>query len=852
MTDPARATRDQFLELYRTDLEAGGVRDLSAYQAEFPGFEAEIAAEFALLEDPGAEPDSGTPDPSPLAQTFGQYRILSELGRGGQAIVYLAEDSKLGRKVALKVLRAGVLSLGSADELHRFQREAEVSARLEHSGICSVYAAGEVDGTPYIAMRYVEGETLAQRVAFVREHGSSHSPPRASETQSGQTALRSETDRLLLLFEQCARALHFAHEQGLVHRDVKPGNIMVGEVGEPVLLDFGLARLDADGHGLTGTGALLGTPYYMAPEQVRGDARNVDRRTDVYALGVTMYEVFTLRRPHEAPSREALYRRILVEDPHPLRTFQPRLPADLQVVVGTAMAKEPIHRYQSAFDLAEDLRRIRVREPITAKPAAAWLVVWRWAQRRPAVALLLLLLTASVVTGVVLLSQQNQVLTRKVAEFTRLADLRGVSLLEQNLHDLRAYKTEHHDNLASFVAEARALLARAPLHEQTLARLADERSGDEQARAWQIEALTDLLGRLKTLREETLPLAEHFLDHVSQMDLRGEEHAARWRAAAAALKQDAGFAGFALTPQLGLVPLGPDPVSGKQEFAHAATGDVPSRGKDGRLQLSETSAMVFVLLPGGTFTMGARPPRPRHPLGQPNVDPDTSRPEFPPHKIKLAPFLIAKHEVTQSQWMRVAGTNPSRLRAGTDRRMRTQRYSFTVRHPVENVDYARAVQVLGRVGMLLPTEAQWEYAARAGTHTVWWSGNDVDSLPGNCNVADRAYQNAMDTKVPHDAFDDGEPFTAPVGATGANAFGLHEIIGNVAEWVLDEPFAYRAPPRPGDGLREDPSGKPQDKRVYRGGAWDVPATLARSARRVSGAQTLRLRSLGLRAVLHPK
>ncbi|MCC6670287.1 MAG: serine/threonine protein kinase [Planctomycetes bacterium] len=539
--DPAGEARTAFLQRYAADLERGSVQALAAYQALFPGFEREVAEEYACLEDEGAQT---APVAAPPAESgrrhLGKYLLERELGRGGQAVVYLAEDVALGRPVALKVLRAGTIEFVSPDDLRRFRREAEVSARLEHPAICSVYEAGEAEGVPYIAMRYVRGTTLAQHIAACRSSGlasrSAALPAGTPATDTTSSSRRGEFDALLRLFELCARALHFAHEHGLVHRDVKPGNVMVTEQGEPVLLDFGLARVEAEEHSLTASGVVFGTPYYMAPEQVRGEARAVDRRTDVYGLGVSLYETLTLQRPFEAPSREALYRQILLHEPRPVRAVNPRVPRDLQIVVETAMAKEPARRYQTALDLAEDLRRLRQREPIVARAAGPLLRGWRFAQRRPAVAVLLVALAASLATGAALLAASNRLLSAKVGEFTRLADLRHVGLLEQELDRLPAYLPAHEPALRRWLEDARRVHGRLPLHRLTRERLTADTGEDPVARQWQLDALAELIARLERFAGHRIALAERRLEHVRSVARRTLEDASvAWRAAIAAI-----------------------------------------------------------------------------------------------------------------------------------------------------------------------------------------------------------------------------------------------------------------------------------------------------------------------------
>jgi len=341
---------------------------------------------LASMLDGGIErEEKGSPGPVHSCDRIGPYRLIRELGRGGQGVVHLADDTRLRRRVALKV-RTRIVG-DPIDDEHpreldaRFRREAEILSRLDHPGICVVYEVGELGDSSYIAMRHVEGETLAKKIADARSAGRSAHPSALLDLPSSG---RRATDRVVELMEECARALHAAHEANIVHRDVKPSNIMVTPEGRPVLLDFGMARdFEPGASTLTVSGGLLGTPAYMSPEQLSRGGGSVDHRADVYALGVTMYECLTLVRPFDAPTREQLYRRILTEEPPSLLRFDPSIPRDVRVIVETALSKEPDRRYPTALDLAEDLRRARLREPIRARPAGFFVRCSQWVRRHP-------------------------------------------------------------------------------------------------------------------------------------------------------------------------------------------------------------------------------------------------------------------------------------------------------------------------------------------------------------------------------------------------------------------------------------------------------------------------------------
>lgn len=281
---------------------------------------------------------------------FGRYRVVRELGNGGLGFVYLAEDRRLQRRVALRLL-SQKKSLSPAQR-RRLRRAMGAASRLDHRGICNLYAAGELDRAPYFAMRYVDGETLAARLAREREEELS--------SPSGSAAFR-EWHRLtvaLAFFEKLADALHFAHERGLVHGDVKPGNIMIDERGRPVVLALGLAYAAENGDL---------TPY-LAPEQLTRGGDGVDARTDVYALAVTLYETLALRRPFEADSRESLRRQILHDTPVSLRQHGVQVPRDLEIVLAKALEKEPSQRFATAADFASELRHLRYHEHIHTRP----------------------------------------------------------------------------------------------------------------------------------------------------------------------------------------------------------------------------------------------------------------------------------------------------------------------------------------------------------------------------------------------------------------------------------------------------------------------------------------------------
>ncbi|MEM8713978.1 MAG: serine/threonine-protein kinase, partial [Planctomycetota bacterium] len=382
-----------FLQDFEDDSRAGELRSLTTYLARYPEAESEIAAEYVrrtgsqslLSEDPNDDEADEEPE------SARRYRLIRPLGQGGQGTVYLAEDKRLGREVALKQLDGRWIT---KTRRLRFQREAEIVARVEHPSIAEVLDADFESATPFLVMRYVKGFDLA-RLLRAESEGA------ASGALTLPPADPDALDSVLRYFEETARALHVAHEAGVVHRDVKPGNLMVTQDGSPCVLDFGLA-IEANGESLTREGEGLGTPEYMAPEQVSSSAGSVDRKTDVHALGLVMYESLTGRRPFEGSTVHEIHRAVLDHERPRLTGSFGRHGRDLGIVVATAMERDPTRRYASALALAEDLRRVRATEPILARPAGPWLQFRRWVQREPALSTAVFVLIASLSVGLIL------------------------------------------------------------------------------------------------------------------------------------------------------------------------------------------------------------------------------------------------------------------------------------------------------------------------------------------------------------------------------------------------------------------------------------------------------------------
>jgi len=331
------------------------------------------------------------------ALRLGGFVLVERLGRGGAGEVWKAWDLGLGRWCALKIPLA-LPEEGAA--LERFAREAVVAARLSHPNIVSIHGIAEENGRPYIVMQYVEGKTLQQE-----------RPPRRPALQ----ALRD-----------AALAVHAAHEQGVVHRDLKPANLMLDRQGRLLVLDFGLARLSESGRGISEQGMLAGTASFMSPEQALGDPRGLERTTDVYALGATLYQLTTGRPPFEGATFAETVHRVVNEDPTPPRRLDPSIPVDLETVILKAMDKDPARRYATALDLAEELGRVLSDEPIRARRAPPFYGLYRRVRRHPRTAALAAVLLG--IAAVALLAGRGIARREREASLATIRETARVSL----------------------------------------------------------------------------------------------------------------------------------------------------------------------------------------------------------------------------------------------------------------------------------------------------------------------------------------------------------------------------------------------------------------------------------------
>jgi tetratricopeptide (TPR) repeat protein/tRNA A-37 threonylcarbamoyl transferase component Bud32 len=506
-----------FRDALRGNPQARGEQPTSSFRCpalpveptnQVPGTREPIPETLPVETMPGAWGRGAEAECWPLVPGF---EILEQIGRGGMGVVYKARQISLDRLVALKMIRDGALA--GSEQRARFRLEGEVVARLQHPNIVQIFEVGDFDGHPYCALELIEGASLARALA-------------------GRPQPSREAARMLATI---ARAIHYAHQRGVVHRDLKPSNVLLTTDGRPKVTDIGVAkRLDTDA-GHTPAGAILGTPSYMAPEQAGGKGKEVGPLADVYALGAILYVILTGRPPFRAETDLDTVLHVLSEEPLAPSRLQPKVPRDLETICLKSLEKEPRKRYVSAQALAEDLERFVRHEPIQARSVRAPERVWKWARRRPAAAAVLALSLATLVGSafytysfLVWHNRNLQVeVDRALADLNHTRDLLQGSEREAHLNVVRG-------QVEQSISRARDALE----HEEwgnalahfrdALARIGPEASGtDLEQRARKIRREAEELQKIRKCREAFAQLRDEAL--FRETLLIGLDAAANWK-----------------------------------------------------------------------------------------------------------------------------------------------------------------------------------------------------------------------------------------------------------------------------------------------------------------------------------
>ena len=734
-----------------------------------------------------------------------RYWIRDEINRGGQGEVLLVWEPHLGRELALKRVREDAVTPVSSSTRSphdsRLVDEAQITGQLAHPGIVSVHEVGvDADDRVYFTMELVRGREFAEIISLVRGEDDGWTLPAA----------------LRVLLQVC-NAVAYAHSKNVIHRDLKPSNVMVGRFGETYVMDWGFAKVLDPGERdelaatvsattlatartrerrqdpasplVTQEGDVFGTPMYMPPEQARGQHGQMGPQSDVYAVGAMLYHLLTGQPPYRPQgsglSAATVIDRLKQGPPTPVRELAPDAPDELVDICQEAMSRRPQDRYADMSAMARDLEAYLDHRPISSRSGSP-LYQLRLACERNRKLVGTALAAAAVLCLVTLIYVAR--LRKEQTVSARQLDFYAASSLHSQADGLVPPTPAVVPALDAWLSGADDLLTRFPRYERELEQAGEPPPAQLAEAVATMRQLRDQRAQLRARRELAAGLHERSI---------GSE-ARAWETAVASIASLDVYGGLRLDPQLGLVPLEVDPHSGLWEFWHVLSGERPARSENGAYTITEETGMVLVLTPDGRFPMGSPPDEPDR------VSNERQR------NIRVEPFFISKFETTQAQWLRAMGTNPSYLAAGPARSetptggVRIE--EITPIHPVENVSWHQVVALARRLDLRLPTEAEWEYAARAGTETMHAFGDRYEDLEGKENLRDLSLSPTITEQNGFD-WNDGFSAHAPVGHFTPNPFGLYDVHGNVSEWSADE---FRDP-------LQNPSSEPL--RVFRGGSW---------------------------------
>ncbi len=916
------STDDRTDELLFECLERASTEGHAALHAmceEHPDRAAKLREGFDRLVSMGLLGFDPPTEPREFPDRLGRFQLIRKIGGGGMGVVYLAEQEGEPRRVALKVIRPDRVYYPK--EVARFRREVEAVAKLRHPGIVSVISVGQDQEIPYLAMEWLEGATLyevlrcfdGQRAEdlsgedlwkAVRDLGSRESEREdcPKETEIPELFQGTWSQCCLRIAREIAEVLKYSHKRGTIHRDIKPSNIWITPMGRTVLIDFGLAR-PRDASQLTRTGAQLGSLLYMSPEQVAGGS-GVDERTDIYSLGVTLYESLAFRSPFEGDSSEVTVQRIIHGDARSPRVWNPSIPRNSQTVCMKAMSRRVKDRYRSAGAFALDISNALAGRSIEAKRPGWAARTFHWTECHPARALGLLLLAFLVFFALFTAARERTALRR----IQLLADSRWIEKLTIEARSFWPMDPDKQEDMDRWLGEVEEVRRQHKIHEQELVSLREKAlpytaEQERRDRAPDEERLVGLRSELSVLEQqlnivedreaflelngaeisELRDLVQDYSNSTVRLTWTFEERSDEWRHEM--------LSRLIETEYRGLVELELTVRAHQDQVGEIHRKSILEHGDAWARAIDEISTLPVYggldLLP----QMGLRP------LGR---NPSTGLWEFLHVLSGNAPLSQPTEEypgcfaiqddsgiilVLLPGGVFKMGARPndtkqsfsvSSAAVACERPMHEMRldpffiskYEMTVAQfgrlggelaanqapSMLPVCQARNVlqELLLKTWLTFPTEAQWEYGCRAGTETAFYTGDSIASIVGHANVADRSFNrlNPWQTYRFSDELDDGYGGLAPVGSFLPNGFGLYDVHGNIGEWTADI-FVNRAystmVARDGDGLRYFARDWVEGLRfAIRGGSFWSSPPYVRSASRGSGAPDLRWQQPGVR------
>jgi formylglycine-generating enzyme required for sulfatase activity/tRNA A-37 threonylcarbamoyl transferase component Bud32 len=798
----------------------------------------ELYAEWLAVDDVVDRVQARFGEPEAQEQIEG-FDLVGRLGQGGMGEVFLAEQKdRLHRRVVIKLIKLG---MDTREVLARFESERQTLAQMNHAYIAQVHDAGTTSrGRPYFVMEYVPGQAIS---SYCAEH---------------QLDVRQRVE----LFQKVCEAVQHAHQKGVIHRDLKPSNILVMQqdgVELPKVIDFGLAKAIegplTERTALTLVKRAVGTPAYMSPEQAGAVAAPVDTRTDVYSLGVVLYELLAgeLPLPLASTSEADLLQKLREEDPPPpsrklknvtdpaVREVQ----GDLDWIALKALEKEPRRRYASCSELAHDLNRYLRHEVVDVGPPGQWYRFTKFVRRHRAAVAAVLAVVMSLALGLVIaLHSRDQAIASEAlarAEAEKVLGLSNKTILEEltaRATNLWPCEPALLPDLRTLLDDAEELAADLPEHVAFLKQLrseageaSDPTSRSQRQTEWLIQHFTELVEQLQDFTDPQEGLISNVRERVDRVPRVVQatltDAGDLWEEAIEFIADPdlcPDYRGLEIEPQLGLIPLEPDPGSGLYDFYVWESGLPPERHEDTEnwLIIDET-ALVLTLVPGDAWVIGAQTQDPE----ADHYDAFAAPHDMPPHEVVLDPFFLSRYEMTRGQWHRIRGWAPPQY---DWQEATTELKEGSGHYPVTNISWVQTELTLRQVGLTIPTEAQWEYASRARTSTPWWTGAEPHLLAYSDNLLDQnvsSHPGASPLVV--EEWNDGFRLYAPVGWFRDNDFGLFDVCGNVKEWCRDFEARYgRDKARGGDGLH---MASETEERAARGGHFSSRAAMARHTRR---------------------